>query len=160
MEAVSAWNGRNQRMATGSVVLALLAAAVGALLLTRSHNGSGVAPSTRTTQLSPSKPYGLAFGLTPEQVIRHTGQPTKTQGRCMFFSPTRTGTVGSISVQPSWSRLPYDPTTTGDLRLCFAGGGFSDGSLRVFDPNTHKWVWSAWPLTLMHGTTDSDPGGF
>lgn len=147
-------------MAMGTVVLAaFIAAAVGAVLLTRSHNDSSVALSTRPAQVSPSKPYGLVFGLTPKQVIRRTGQPTKTQGRCMFFSPTRTGTVGSISVQPSWSRLPYDPTTTRDLRLCFSGGGFSDGYLRVFDRNKHKWVWSAWPLTLMHGTTASDSSG-
>jgi hypothetical protein len=130
-----------------------------AMLLTRHPNASRVAGSTRADQVTPAKPYGLAFGLTPEQIIGRTGQPTKTQGRCMFFSPTRTGTVGSISVQPSWSRLPYDPTTTGELKLCFAGGGFSDGYLRVFDPNKHKWVWSAWPLTLMHGTTDSDHSG-
>ena len=150
---------RRRRVVVAGVLL-MIGLAVAVMLLNRNHNAGRVAVSTRAAQITPSKPYGLAFGLTPAQVIRRTGQPTKTQGRCLFFAPTKTGTVGSISVQPSWSRLPYNPTATRDLRLCFAGGGFSDGYLRAFDPNKHKWVWAAWPLTLMHGTTDSDPGGF
>lgn len=158
---VAAWNGRSRRVATGTVALALIATAAGVVLLTRSHNDSGVALSTRPTQVSPAKAHGhLIYGMTAHQVLRRTGQPTKTQGSCWLFSPTKTGTVGSISVQPSWSRLPYNPRTTRDLKLCFTGGAFSHGYLRGFDMHTQKWVWFPWPLTLVHGAANSFSRGF
>jgi hypothetical protein len=96
--------------------------------------------------------------MTPKQVLRRTGQPTRTQGNCWLFSPTRTGIVGSIAVQPSWSRLPYDPRTAGALKLCFVGGRYSYGLQHIFDVRKRKWVWSAWPLTLVHGTSGYTSG--
>lgn len=86
--------------------------------------------------------------MTQQQVRRRTGRPIRSQGNCWLFHPTKTGLVGSISVQPSFAAVPYDPLTTGNLKLCFLGGAFSYGQLREFIPSKHKWEWTPWPLTL------------
>lgn len=100
----------------------------------------------------------LVFGMTPKQVLHRTGHPIKTQGNCWLFSPTKAGIVGSISVQPPWSRLPYDPRTAGSLKLCFIGGHYSYGYQHIFDVRKQRWVWSAWPLTLVHATSGYSSG--
>ena len=139
----------------------VVALTIAVVLLTRSHNGSSVAFSTRSAQVLPQRVHGrLIFGMTPQQVLRRTGHPTKTRGNCWLFSPTKTGVVGSISVQPSWSRLPYSPRTQGGLELCFTGGHYSNSYQHLYDPQKQKWVWFAWPQTLMHGTTDSASSDF
>ena len=86
--------------------------------------------------------------MTQPQVRDVTGRPTQSQGNCWLFHPSKTGLVGSISVQPSFATVPYDPLTTGNLKLCFFGGAYSYAFLRVFIPNEHKWEWTPWPLTL------------
>jgi hypothetical protein len=154
-----AWKRRDKGIATATVVFGVIAVAVAFMLLTRSHNDSGVTLSTRPAQVSPRVHGHLVFGMTPQQVLRRTGHPTKTLGNCWLFSPTKTGIVGSIAVQPSWSRLPYDPRTRGGLKLCFTGGHYSNGYQHIFDLRKLKWVWFAWPQTLMHGTADSYSGG-
>lgn len=156
MEAavVAAWKRRDTGLATGAMLLAMLAAAVALVLVTRSHNDGGATLPTRPAQISPPRAHGhLVFGMTPHQVLRRTGQPIKTQGNCWLFAPTKAGIVGSISVDPSWSRRPYDPTTQGGLKLCFTGGRYSYGLQHMYDPRKHKWIWFPWPLTLMHGSS-------
>jgi hypothetical protein len=151
---LAAWNRPDRRVATGAIVLAAIVAAMGLVLLTRSRDDAGLTLSTPPAHVRPRADGHLVFGMTPQQVLRRTGRPVKTQGDCWLFAPTAAGIVGSISVQPSWSRLPYDPRTANGLKLCFAGGRYSYGYQHIFDPHEQKWVWSAWPLTLMHGTTD------
>jgi hypothetical protein len=161
MEAavVAAWNRRNGGIATVGLLLVAVAAVVGFLLWTGSENGAGVTPATRPAHVNPPRVHGrLVFGMTPRQVLNRTGQPTRTQGNCWLFSPTDAGVVGSIAVQPSWSRVPYDPAVSGDLKLCFTSGHYSYGYERIFDQRKQKWVWSAWPLVLRHAPSDYSDG--
>lgn len=156
MEAavVAVWKRRDTGLATGAMLLALLAAVLALVLVTRPRNGGGATLPIRSAQVSPPRAHGhLVFGMTPRQVLRRTGQPVKTHGNCWLFAPTKAGIVGSLSVDPSWSRRPYDPKTQGGLKLCFVGGHYSYGLQHMYDPRKHKWVWFPWPLTLMHGSS-------
>lgn len=139
-----------RRLITGATIVAVVGSVLAAMLLLLGRpNGHGAASSARTTRAVPAAPGArLIFGMTQQQVRRSTGAPASTQGNCWLFHPSKTGVVGSISVQPAFSRAPYDPSTTGDLKLCFAGGAFSYGFLRVLDQQNHRWVWGAWPLEL------------
>lgn len=156
MEAavVAVWKRRDAGLATGATLLALLAAAVALVLVARSQNDGGAALSTHPAQVSPPRAHGhLVFGMSPHQVLRRTGQPIKIRGNCWLFASTNAGIVGSISVDPPWSRRAYDPKTQGGLELCFTGGRYSYGLQHMYDPRKHKWVWFPWPLTLMHGSS-------
>ena len=135
-----------RRLAQATFAAGVTGAIVAAVLLTRSLDHSGL-PVRPQPSASASKAH-LVFGMTPQQVQHLTGRPTATTGSCWLFRPTTTGRVGSISVQPSFSALPYDPRTTRDLKLCFLGGVYSDSYLREFSQSEGKWVWGAWPLTL------------
>lgn len=67
--------------------------------------------------------------------------------------------VGSISVQPSWSRTPYDPRSAGDLKLCFVSGVYAVAYEHVFDKRSKQWVWDGWPLVLITAPSGSSNGG-
>jgi hypothetical protein len=150
--AVAARKRRDRGFATVVIVFGVIAAAVTLLLLTRSRDRSGDPFSTPAQSSRPRVHGHLVFGMTPQQVLRRTGQPSKIQGNCWLFSPTKAGIVGTISVQPSWSRLPYDPRTQGGLELCFTAGHYSHSYQHMFDPRKQKWVWFPWPLTRMQGS--------
>jgi hypothetical protein len=151
---VAAWKRRDTGVATGAILLAVFGAVAALVLPTRSNRDAGATLQTRSAEVSPTQVHGhLVFGMTRHQVLRRTGHPIKTQGNCWLFVPTKTGIVGSISVQPSWSRLPFNPKTQGGLKLCFVSGRYSYGLQHMFDPQKHRWIWFPWPLTLMHGSS-------
>ncbi len=137
-----------RRLIGGGIALGVAGAIIAAVLLAHPGNHSAVS-STPASQTSPvvSK-HQLTFGMTPKQVERLTGKPAVKRRSCWFFHPSNQGMVGSISVQPSFARsLPYDPKTTGDLKLCFLGRVYSYSELHTFDKRNDKWSWEAWPLT-------------
>lgn len=141
---------RNQRRLVA--VAAVVIGAVAFVLLSRSPNHPGTALLPRPAQPSvPAATGTLSFGMTPQQVRSLTGKPTKAQGACWLFKPSSTGMVGSISVRSSYSRGPYNPRTTGDLKLCFLGGVYSYAFLREFRPHQHDWVWAGWPVDIAYG---------
>ena len=124
---------------------------VAALLLTRSSNHpSTVLPARSAQPSAPAATASLSFGMTPQQVRLVTGKPTRTQGSCWFFEPTTAGMVGSISVRSSYARGPYNPRTTGDLKLCFLGGVYSYAYLREYRAKQHTWVWAGWPVDIAY----------
>lgn len=139
-----------RRAARGAVALGVVAALAAAVLLTR-WNDRPVPPSPAQPVTSAPSSH-LTFGMTPRQVQHLTGKPTETRGQCWFFRPSGTGMVGSVSVQPSFATVPFDPRTTGNLKLCFLGGAYSYSELRAFDKRQHKWVWGAWPLGRIPAT--------
>lgn len=156
MEAavVAAWKRRDTGLVTGAILLAVLATVVVLVLLMGSPNDGGATLPNRPAQVGSPPVHGhLVFGMSRHEVLRRTGHPLETQGNCWLFAPTKAGTVGSISVQPSWSRLPYNPKLQGGLKLCFTGGRYSHAYQHIFDPQKQKWIWFAWPQTLMHGSS-------
>jgi hypothetical protein len=133
-----------RRLMTGTV---MLGASVAALLMTRPAGRPGSSSAAHSGRPAASSAR-LVFGMTPQRVRHITGEPVRTHGGCWFFQPTKTGTVGSISVQPAFATALYDARTTGQLELCFVGGVYSYSYLRLFIPSRHRWEWTAWPLNL------------
>jgi hypothetical protein len=140
---------RNRRRLTaGTVSVALIGATVASLLLLFDRSPghpefSSVRPATTHAPTA-----RLIFGMTEKQVRHRTGEPAAIQASCWVFHPNKTGMVGSVSVQPSFATTPYEASTTGALKVCFSGGLFSYGQLRMLDKQNHKWIWAPWPLAL------------
>lgn len=136
-------------LTTGVIAFGVIGATVAAVRLTRSPHaptpGISIRPAQPTRSLSKAR---LVFGMLPPQVERLTGRPAARRANCWLFHPTTTGMVGSISVQPSFATVPFDPRTTRDLKVCFLGGVYSSSELRQFDERQHRWIWGAWPLSL------------
>jgi hypothetical protein len=136
-----------RRLTAGAITVAIVGSTVASLFLLfdRSPEQPGFSSARPAAHASTAR---LIFGMSEQQVRHYTGEPATVHASCWVFHPSKTGMVGSVSVQASFASVPYDTSTTGALRVCFSGRLFSYGQLRMFDRQNRKWIWAPWPLAL------------
>jgi hypothetical protein len=144
-----------RRFAASAIVVSLIGAIVAAVLLTRSTSRSAegsVARSASTSTAFPAPHPAAAagtypvYGMTPKQVERFTGKPTKIQGSCWLFRPAAgtqngksTRMVGTMSLGEPGSIASQ---SNGWVKLCFWEGGFSEAYRQI--PIKGELLWRPW----------------
>jgi hypothetical protein len=139
----------------GAIVVAAIGAVVAAVVVTRSTSSAGTRPAARSVGTSTAFPaphletkagtYPV-YGMTPEQVERLTGKPTKVRGSCWLFRPTAgtengkpTRMVGTMSLGQPGS---IEARQNGWVKLCFWARGFSEAYRQT--PIKGQLVWRPW----------------
>ena len=144
-----------RRLAAGAVVVAMLGAILAAALLTRLSSSPDKSSVTRSTTTATAYPHPHPeakagtypiYGMTPKQVERFTGKPTKIQGGCWLFRPTAetrngkpTRMVGTMSLGEPGSIASQ---SDGWVKLCFWEGGFSEAYRQI--PINGQLLWRPW----------------
>jgi hypothetical protein len=130
-----------QRLRTGGIAVAVVAAGAFAVLAIshRSSGGSGpvVTGDQRRSTPSSSRATHLVYGMTPREVQHFAGRPQKVRGGCWYYEPVH-GKVGLLT-----TGFPGTPSMTADqIKLCFYSGVLSFEYSHLFTPQ-RGWGWSS-----------------